>query len=114
MMDAQNQGTSQIEAVMQPNGATRAGVDMGDGILTINDQGAIESANAAAARMFGYSLDELTGRNLTALLPALGSDRFDCRLAPYLRPAAAAGKHRLEGRRKNGSPLVVEVVVGQV
>src|SRR5262249_20353436 len=42
-----------------------------DAILTVNDQGAIESCNAAAASMFGYARAELAGRPISFLLPAL-------------------------------------------
>ena len=82
---------------------------LGDGILTVDDEGCIESLNAAAARLFGYPLDELTGRPLSALLPVLGSETFASRLTPYLQPVDGQLARRLDGRRKNGSPVAVEL-----
>jgi PAS domain S-box-containing protein len=96
---------------MQANGQTRAGVGTGDGIVTVDEQGAIESANLHAARIFGYNLEELTGLRLSGLLPALASDRLDHRLAPYL-PQPAGGR-RLEGRHKNGTLVPLEIEVGE-
>src|SRR5262249_13284810 len=98
---------------MQPNGPMRAGADTGDGIVTVNDQGIIESVNVSAARLFGYSVEELSGRDLSLLLPVFASDRFDCRLAPYVQPAGPAGQRRFEGRYKNGSPISGDMIVGQ-
>jgi PAS domain S-box-containing protein len=99
---------------MQTNGQTRAAVDTADGLLTVDENGTIESLNPAAARMFGYALEELPGRPLTVLVPALGSDRFDHRLVPYLPPGAGAdGLRRLEGQRKNGTSLPLGMVVGE-
>jgi PAS domain S-box-containing protein len=34
-----------------------------EGILTIDEQGLIESINASAVQMFGYAPDEVIGRN---------------------------------------------------
>jgi PAS domain S-box-containing protein len=42
-----------------------------DGIVTINENGKIESANPAMERMFGYRRDELTGRSFGELVPDL-------------------------------------------
>ncbi|HEX5447103.1 MAG TPA: PAS domain-containing protein, partial [Pirellulales bacterium] len=81
----------------------------GDGILTVDEQGRIESLNSAAARLFGYSLDELTGRPLSLLLPVLGSETFASRLTPYLQPIDGQLARRLDGRRKNGGPVAVEL-----
>ncbi|MCI0462759.1 MAG: PAS domain-containing protein [Gemmataceae bacterium] len=98
---------------MQTNGQTRAGRETADGILTVDEHGIIESLNPVAARLFGYTLDEVTGRPLALLIPVLGSDRFEHRLAPYLQQRAGSnGPHRLEGQRKNGSPLPLELVAG--
>jgi PAS domain S-box-containing protein len=86
-----------------------------DGILTVDDRGRIESFNTAAARMFGYAADELAARPLTLLLPVLASDRFDDRLLPYAGvPDAHRGHRRLDGRRKDGTPLPVEMSVGEM
>ena len=99
---------------MRSNGQTRAGVETADGILTVDDQGAIESASAHAARMFGYTLEELTGQSVAVLLPVLGSNRLDHRLAPYLQQSSGPGGQRwVEGRHKNGRPLPLEMVAGE-
>src|SRR5262249_25038986 len=99
---------------MQPNGPMRPGADTADGIVTVNDQGVIESVNVSAARLFGYGVEELAGCKLSLLLPVFASDRFDCRLAPYVQRAGPVGQHRFEGRHKNGSPIAGEMVVGQM
>jgi PAS domain S-box-containing protein len=80
------------------------------GILTVDEHGAIEALNREAARLFGYALEELSGRNLALLLPGLGNDPFEASLAPYLAPPACG---KLEGRRKDGQPVLVELTAGQ-
>ncbi|HEV3025268.1 MAG TPA: PAS domain-containing protein, partial [Pirellulales bacterium] len=92
-----------------------AGGELVDGILTVDDRGTIDSLNAAAARMFGYAADELAARPLSLLLPVLASDRFDDRLLPYLgTPDVHRGHRRLDGRRKDGTPLPLEMAVGEM
>jgi PAS domain S-box-containing protein len=99
---------------MQANGQTRTGAETADGLLTVDEHGTIVSLNPAAAQMFGYTLEEAVGRPLSLLVPVLASDRFDHRLAPYLQQSISQdGRHRLEGRRQNGSTFPVELVIGE-
>ncbi|MBF0443979.1 MAG: CHASE domain-containing protein [Magnetococcales bacterium] len=42
----------------------------GEGIITMNEHGIIESANPAATLLFGYNLDEITGQNVSMLIPS--------------------------------------------
>ena len=73
-----------------------------DAILTANDSGAIEIANPAATRIFGYHASELHGRNVAELVagdPAEFRNFF----------AAAGGSHEFRGRRADGSSIDIEV-----
>src|SRR6516162_6477040 len=99
---------------MHSNGPIHPGADTADGIVTVNDRGLIESVSASAARLFGYSLEELAGRDLSLLLPIFSSNQFDSRLAPYLEPAGPDGRRPFEGWHKNGRPIHGEMIVGQM
>jgi two-component system sensor histidine kinase/response regulator len=79
------------------------------GMIVVDAEGRIESLNSAAAAIFGYSLEELANQPIGALLPPLASSSFDSRLAPYLQPRDGESARRLEGRRKSGGPVEVEV-----
>ena len=69
----------------------------GDGILTLDGENRIMSANLAAGRLFGYDPTELVGRPMAALLPA-GTP------GPGQQQASA----KLEGLRQNGSRFALE------
>src|SRR5207237_5838802 len=49
----------------------------GDGIITTTEAGIIESCNGAAARMFGYTVAEATGRNIALLLASPDKESDD-------------------------------------
>jgi two-component system, LuxR family, sensor kinase FixL len=40
-----------------------------DGIITIDQRGLIETLNPAAAKIFGYSPEEVVGQNVKILMP---------------------------------------------
>ncbi len=108
-------GSPKRTVAMPANGRVQAGAETPGGILTVDERGAIQSLCPGAARLFGYGVEELTGRDLTLLLPGLCSDRFEHRLAPFLLPVEGPhGLRRLEGRRKDGGPLSVGIAAGEV
>jgi PAS domain S-box-containing protein len=84
-----------------------------DAVFTIDERGCIVDLNAAAVRMFGWSREEFLGRNISLIVPSPLKEKHDGFLAAF-RPDRGV-KHvlgsgqRLDGQRKDGSKLPVEV-----
>lgn len=77
-----------------------------NGIVTINEQGIIQSFNKAAERIFGYSAREVIGKNVKILQPSPYREQHDEFISNYLRTGITKvigiGRE-VEGRRKDGS-----------
>lgn len=56
-----------------------------NGIVTIDEQGIIESFNSAARTMFGYSEEEIIGKNVETLMPASQAEKHQGYVDNYLR-----------------------------
>ena len=88
-----------------------------DGILTIDDHGIIESANRTCLRMFGYSPEELVGRNVSLLMPEPYRGLHDAYLSNYLQTGEAKiigiGREVL-GLRKDGSEFPADLAVSEL
>ena len=88
-----------------------------DGIITINHRGIIESANLAAANLFGYTIEEMIGQNVSLLAAAPHGAKHDTYLKNYLstgvKKIIGIGRE-VNGRRKNGSLFPLRLSVSEV
>src|SRR5208337_2441420 len=77
-----------------------------DGLITINRRGQIQSYNRACVRLFGYTVEEVIGKNVSMLMPEPHRSRHNSYLGNYLSTGTAAiiGIGRdVFGQRKDGS-----------
>jgi len=97
---------------------TRAIVDtVFDGIIMINDEGAVETFNPAAAKIFGYAGAEVIDQNVSMLMPEDYARAHDGYIERYLRggEAKVLGSIReLQGRRRDGEIFPLEIAVNEV
>ncbi|MDR3635124.1 MAG: PAS domain S-box protein [Isosphaeraceae bacterium] len=88
-----------------------------DAIVTIDARGTIQSVNATAERMFGYTAAEMIGQNVKMLMPVPYRDEYDRALARYLQTGEkqiiGIGREA-EGRRKDGTNFPVDLAVSEV
>ncbi|HVD98906.1 MAG TPA: PAS domain-containing sensor histidine kinase [Cytophagaceae bacterium] len=88
-----------------------------DGIITIDSRGIIESANPAAARLFGYTHEEMMGKNVKMLMPEPDKSNHDQYIKNYQRTGIGSiiGKGReVIGKRKDGSTFPFLLSISEV
>ena len=73
--------------------------------VVIHDDGVMIDGNETLARMLGYELDELIGRNLLEILP--DDESREMMLEHWRR--GSSERYEVHGRRKDGTPIVVQV-----
>ena len=90
---------------------------MGDAIVVINSSGAIERINHATITVFGYTEEELIGKNVSMLMPSPNRENHDGYLQSYLE---SGHKKVLDRRveviacRKNGTEFDIDLSVTEV
>ena len=88
-----------------------------DGIISLNEEGFIETVNPATEALFGYSSKEILGRNIKVLLPEAYHGRYDRYLANFsskgINQNPGVGLD-IEGRRKNGSNFPMFFAIGKM
>ncbi|MGO9941271.1 MAG: PAS domain S-box protein [Rhodoblastus sp.] len=85
-----------------------------EAIVAIDSKGIIQSANPATREMFGYEKSELLDRNVRMLMPNHYRAEHDRYIADYLdggKKKVIGQRRKLEGRRKDGSILPLELTV---
>ena len=88
-----------------------------EAMIVINEHGIIQSFSVAAERLFGYSPDEVIGKNVAILMPSPYRDNHDAFIGRYLRTGdrQIIGIGRVVvGERKDGSTFPIELAVGEM
>lgn len=88
-----------------------------DGIIIIDERGIMELANEAAARLFGYTEEELLGQNISMLMPNPHRDAHDTYIQNYIRTGVrkiiGIGREVM-GLRKDQSTFPVRLSISEV
>jgi diguanylate cyclase (GGDEF)-like protein/PAS domain S-box-containing protein len=91
---------------------------VGEGIMTMNEHGLIESFNPAAAGIFGYTPDEVLGKPVSMLMPADMRGGHETGMRNYIASghAKVIGKPKLElpGLHKDGTRFTLELTVNEI
>jgi len=88
-----------------------------DGIIIIDDRGIMELINPAAAKLFGYQIEEITGHNISILMPEPHRSAHDHYINNYLTTGEAKiigiGRE-VEGLKKDGTVFPFRLSISEV
>ncbi|TCV84164.1 PAS domain S-box protein [Sulfurirhabdus autotrophica] len=88
-----------------------------DGIVVVSENGIIESCNAAAQNIFGYSSEEMVGNNFNMLMSGVDSSQGEGFFERFLRTnenrSTGIGQEMV-GLRKNGISFPMDLSVGEI
>lgn len=87
-----------------------------DGIIIIDERGTINRINQSACSLFGFSRDELLGKNVSSLMPRPHSNEHDQYLSRYKdtgeKKIIGIGRE-VEGQRKDGTLFPLKLSVSE-
>jgi PAS domain S-box-containing protein len=88
-----------------------------EGILGVNAQGIIETANVSGQKIFNCSSEELIGQNISRFIPPENGDGAGQNYIKKLclrRPKLAGIGHEVTGRRKDGTVFPMELIASEL
>lgn len=88
-----------------------------DGLITIDENGTIESINPSACRLFDYTEKEVLGTNISLLIANPNATNHDKRLSQYKKTGSASIKgtgRELIGVKKSGRQFPFRLGVSEV
>ena len=88
-----------------------------DAIIVIDHRGRIETFNSAAEVIFGFSAQEVLGKNVSLLMPEPYKSEHDDYLDNYLNTGNAkiiGFGREVQGKRQNGSVFPIGLSVGEI
>jgi two-component system NtrC family sensor kinase len=89
----------------------------GEGIVTIDTAGIIQTFNLAAERIFGYKAEEVLGSNVSILMPSPYDKLHDEYISKYLATGVSNSigvTRRLQALRKDGSTIPINLTLSEV
>jgi two-component system sensor kinase FixL len=87
-----------------------------DAMIVIDTEGIIQSFSPAAEQLFGWTRDEVLGRNVNLLMPAEHAEAHDSYIQRYLTTGEAriiGCPRAVEARAKTGAGVPVQLYVGE-
>jgi diguanylate cyclase (GGDEF)-like protein/PAS domain S-box-containing protein len=88
-----------------------------EGIVSIDTEGKLLSFNRAAQKIFGYSEEEIIGKNVSMLMPPPHRDNHDEYLSRFLQTGQThviGTTREFQGQRKDGMPFPMEMSVTEI
>lgn len=88
-----------------------------EGVISVSEEGCIETLNPAAQTIFGYPLDELEGVDFRVLMSAKSQEEYTRYLTQCLgntEPKTAFHAKELIARKKDGSMFPIQLSVSEV
>ncbi|MGR9087252.1 MAG: PAS domain S-box protein [Gammaproteobacteria bacterium] len=91
--------------------------NLADCVITIDEQGTVETVNPAALRIFGYTESEIVGHNIKMLMPEPYYSRHDGYLQTYRAtgdPHIIDRVREVSGKRRDGSVFPLDLKVSEM
>ena len=90
--------------------------NMFDGLITLDDQGCVESCNSATCRMFAYSPSEMLGKHISSLVRSQAETDSTVPGQPFPSDIMKAleAPRELLGEKKDGTSFALEISLSEM
>lgn len=116
-MDSSGSGNEQGLSFLRNENLSAVMNTVLDGLIIIDAHGLIQSFNPSASRVFGYTVEEVLGKNVNMLMPEPYAEEHDGYLKNYIEthnPKVIGIGREVYGKRKNGEVFPMDLGVNQM